>query len=113
MALIDRQRIMGQRAMVSRVVLHKGFVLPAHAHENEQISIVLSGRVRFRIESGGENCGSSAAPAEWRDVELGAGEILLIPSGAPHGATALEETVILDIFAPPSATTGVDAPVTH
>jgi quercetin dioxygenase-like cupin family protein len=77
------------------VTLQRGCVVPVHAHANEQFSCVLSGRVRFQLEGG--------------DRELGPGEVLHLPSHAPHGATALETAVVLDVFAPPSATTGVDA----
>jgi quercetin dioxygenase-like cupin family protein len=101
MELIERQRIVGERAMISRVRLAKGFVVATHRHDNEQLAVVLSGRIRFTL-------GPEAEPS--RRVEtLTAGQTLLIPSGAPHGAEALEETVILDIFSPPSETTGVDA----
>jgi quercetin dioxygenase-like cupin family protein len=39
---------------------------------------------------------------------LGAGDVLHLPSHAPHGAYALETAVVLDVFAPPSLLTGID-----
>ena len=80
--------------MISHVLLHVGCVVPVHAHVNEQFSCVLSGRVRFTLAG--------------EERVLGAGSVLHLPSCAPHGAEALEESVVLDVFAPPSATTGVD-----
>lgn len=100
MPLIDRQRIIGEMMMVSRVVLHQGFKVDRHAHENEQFAVVLSGRIRFDL---GEPGTDSA-----RSVELTGGQVLVIPPNAPHGAEAIETTEILDLFSPPSEKTGVD-----
>lgn len=93
--LVERRRIVGSEAMISHFTLHRGCVVPSHAHDNEQFSCVLSGRVRFTLADG--------------QRVLGAGEVLHLPSRAPHGAEALETAIVLDVFAPPSANTGVDA----
>ena len=84
--LLERQVVHGERLTLARVVLKRGCVVPLHSHENEQISTVLEGRLRFEI-GGAEKV-------------VGAGELLHIPSGAPHAAVALEDTVCLDIFNP-------------
>lgn len=100
MPLIDRQRIVGRQAMISRVVLHKGFAVGTHQHENEQIAIVLSGKVRFGIGQEGSDT--------YREETLVGGQVIELPSNIPHSATALEETIILDVFSPPSEKTGID-----
>lgn len=94
MPRLDRRRIVGQEAMLSHVTLRAGCVVPVHAHANEQFSCVLSGKVRFTLADG--------------ERTLSAGEVLYLPGHAPHGAEALEDSVVLDVFAPPSATTGID-----
>jgi quercetin dioxygenase-like cupin family protein len=94
MALLHRHRLIGSEAMLSHVTLQAGCTVPVHAHANEQFSCVLSGRVRFVLADG--------------DKTLAAGEVLHLPRHAPHGAEALENSVVLDVFAPPSATTGID-----
>lgn len=99
MGLIDRRRVMGVHAMISHVTLHPGFKVEPHRHENEQFAVVLSGRIRFTLGD----------PAAEHDVELTGGRVIHFPPGVPHGAEAIEETVILDIFSPPSEKTGVDA----
>lgn len=104
-ALIERRRIIGQQAMVSHVTLYKDFQVATHAHENEQISCIISGCLRFGL-------GEKGSP-EYREVNLRAGESVLLPSMFPHCATAIEDTVVLDIFSPPSEKTGVDGPKTH
>ena len=97
MPLLERRRVIGEKAMISHILLRKGCVVPVHRHENEQFSVVVSGRLRFFFEEGG-------APA----VTLGPGEVIHLPSNLPHGAEAEEETVVLDVFSPPSAETGID-----
>ena len=95
---IDRRRIMGEKVMVSEVILHEGFSIASHQHENEQIGIVLSGKVTFGI---GEGDG-------YHEITVVGGEVIHLPPNVPHSAMALEESRILDIFSPVSETTGVD-----
>jgi quercetin dioxygenase-like cupin family protein len=83
---IGRQMIHTETMTLARVTLRKGAVVPAHEHENEQISTVLEGRVRFVV--GGEE----------RDVL--AGETVLLAANVPHGIEVLEDAVVLDVFSP-------------
>ncbi|MFY9345304.1 MAG: cupin domain-containing protein [Planctomycetota bacterium] len=94
MPRLERRRLVGSEAMISHVTLHAGCEVPVHAHANEQFSCVLSGRVRFLLADG--------------ERTLGPGEVIHLPSHAPHGAHAVETAVVLDVFAPPSAATGID-----
>lgn len=100
MPTIARRRIIAERMMLSEVLLEQGCVVPTHAHENEQIACVLRGRIRFGL--------GEAGSADFRELTLGAGEVLVLPSNVPHSAEALEETLVLDLFSPPSEQTGVD-----
>lgn len=99
MAQIARKRIIGEHVMVSRVELEKGFRVPTHAHENEQLAMVMSGKIAFLLDEG--------KPTQREEVLTG-GEVLVIPPNCPHAAHAIEDTVVLDVFSPPSETTGVD-----
>jgi len=83
---IGRKIISGERAMVSQVFLAKGAVVPEHHHESEQITYILEGALQFQIEG--------------REIVVGKGQVLLIPSHVPHAAVALEDTLDLDIFSP-------------
>lgn len=85
--LLDRQIVCGERSMLARIVLRKGSIVPLHSHENEQISYITEGALKFLIEG--------------REIVVSAGEVLVIPSHVPHSAEALEDTVDLDIFCPP------------
>jgi quercetin dioxygenase-like cupin family protein len=84
---IERQLIVGERLMICRLRFTPHTVTEPHHHPHEQITIVERGRVLFII--GGEE----------RIAE--AGDVLHFPSGCWHGATMLdEEVVLLDIFTP-------------
>ena len=87
---LTRSLISGDRVMLAHVYLEKGFVVPRHAHENEQITYVLDGALKFWI---GED--------EEEVVVVSKGEVLHIPSGVYHKAEALEDTVDVDVFSPP------------
>jgi len=89
--LLTRQFVHGSQAMLARMALKKGCLVPRHAHANEQISYMVSGTLRFLVGEPG---------AEVEHI-LRAGEILVIPGNLPHSAEALEDTVELDIFSPP------------
>jgi len=87
---IDRRLITGDRIMLAHVYLKKGSIVPTHSHENEQITYILEGALRFWI---GED--------ESEEVVVRAGEVLHIPSNVVHKAQALEETLDVDVFSPP------------
>lgn len=88
--LMDRQLVYGERTMLARLILRKGAIVPRHSHENEQISYVVEGALRFWL-------------GDEQEVTVRAGEVLVIPSNMPHRAEALEDTLDLDVFAPPRA----------
>lgn len=85
--LLDRQMVVGEQIMVSRVLLKKGCVVPEHSHHNEQVTYILEGALKFHIDG--------------REIVVHAGEVLCIPPHMPHQAEALEDTVDLDVFTPP------------
>jgi quercetin dioxygenase-like cupin family protein len=85
--LLTRQFITGDQAMISRIVLKQGCVVPTHAHSNEQLAFILDGALRFNLDG--------------EVFEVRSGEVLVIPSNVPHSAEALEDTINFDIFAPP------------
>jgi quercetin dioxygenase-like cupin family protein len=89
--LLTRQLVTGQQAMLSRIQLKKGCLVPRHSHANEQIAYVAEGSMRFSL---GEE-GSAV------DHFVRTGEVLVIPSNLPHLAEALEDTINFDIFSPP------------
>jgi len=87
---LDRRLITGDRIMISHVYLKKGSVVPRHSHENEQITYILEGGLRFWIGAD-----------ESQVIDVLAGEVLHIPSMVQHKAEALEDTLDVDVFSPP------------
>ena len=87
--LLRRRLVTGERLMLAHVYLAEGRVVPHHAHENEQLTYILEGSLRS----------GSATTSEV--VDVAAGEVLHIPSNVPHRAEALEDTLDVDVFAPP------------
>ena len=84
---IERQMIWGERLMVCRLRFAPRVVTAVHSHPHEQITLVASGRVLFTIED--------------QVREVSAGDVLHFPPGVRHGATMLdEEVVLIDIFSP-------------
>ena len=102
MAKLSRKRIIGEQIMISQVKLDRGCHVPTHSHANEQFAMIMSGALRFGI--GAEDS------ADRFEIIVRAGEALHLPSNLPHLADALEDTVVLDIFSPPSEKTGIDRP---
>ena len=88
--VISRRLITGDDMMIAHVYLKKGALVPQHSHHNEQITYILSGALHFRIGADRE-----------REVVVGAGEVLHLPSNVPHEARALEDTLDVDVFSPP------------
>ena len=88
--LIQRRLVTGERLMLAHVYLAKGAVVPRHEHENEQLTYILEGTLRFWL-------GDDEADM----VDVAAGEVLHIPSNVPHKAEALEDTLDVDVFSPP------------
>ena len=87
---LSRRLVTGDRMMLAQVYLDKGCIVPRHSHENEQITYILEGALKFWI---GDD--------ESQEIMVRAGEVLHIPSNVPHKAEAVEDTLDVDIFDPP------------
>ena len=83
---ISRQYITAERVTMARFELKRGAVVPQHAHENEQVSYIISGALKFIFED--------------RDIIARGGEVLQIPPNVPHAAEAIEDTLAIDVFSP-------------
>lgn len=78
----------GERVAFAVVELEPATVVPEHSHDNEQLGLVLSGSVSFRL---GDDTRELAAGGTWR-----------IPPNMPHEVHAGPEgAVVVDVFAPP------------
>lgn len=84
---ITRRYVHGEKGMLVRFELKKGAVIPKHHHPNEQITYIMSGRVKVTMEG--------------KDYVVRSGEVLIIPPNVPHQFEALEDTIDIDVFSPP------------
>lgn len=87
---LERRLVTGDRMMLAHVYLKKGCLVPQHSHENEQLTYVVKGALRFWI-------GADRA----QELVVASGEVLHIPSNVPHEALAEEDTLDVDVFSPP------------
>ena len=76
----------GDRTLLTEVRLDKGAVVPEHQHPHEQTGYLISGSLRFF--SGDE---------EWITLP---GASWNLPGEFPHGAEALEDSVVVEVFSP-------------
>src|SRR4029079_19151228 len=84
---IERQMFVGNRMMICRFRFKPFLVTPEHDHPHEQMTIVERGRVRVFIEG--------------EEQSAFDGDVLHFPSHCWHGATMMdEEVVLIDIFSP-------------
>ena len=63
-----------------------GFSVPIHSHLHEQVSYVEEGQLLFTIEG--------------QEFLLEAGMAITIPPHAKHGATAITDCKLVDVFSP-------------
>lgn len=90
---IARQLFTGKRMMLAQVFLDKGAIVPKHSHDNEQLTWVVEGALKFWLGDEGE--------PGYEERIVSAGEVMYIPSNVPHKAEALEDTLDVDVFSPP------------
>src|SRR4030095_243185 len=84
---IRRQMVVGENVMVCRFTFEPFVVTDVHSHPHEQVTLVVAGKVKFTVDG----LAVIAAP----------GDVLHFPPNNRHGATMLdEEVVLIDIFSP-------------
>ena len=84
-----RTLVSGHTMMQMLVAFTAGAKLPEHQHPHEQISHVLTGRVRFLLDGG-------------KDIrELGPTDAIYLPANLPHAAEAIDDAEVIDTFSPP------------
>jgi quercetin dioxygenase-like cupin family protein len=84
--LLSRRCIHADRMTIAMVYLKKGCIVPTHSHDNEQLSTVFTGALKFKLDG--------------KEIVVRPGETLRIPANMPHSAEALEDTEEMDAFAP-------------
>jgi len=78
--------VYGDQTLLTEVRFEKGAVIPLHSHPHEQTGYLVSGHMDFLVD----NAHHDAKPGDSWNI---AGDI-------KHGATALEESVVVEVFSP-------------
>lgn len=80
-------RVHGEKTLMAQFKLTQGAVIPEHSHPYEQTGILISGHLVLHFNA----IDHAARP----------GDSWCIAAGLPHAARALEDTVVVEVFAPP------------
>lgn len=76
----------GERTSMAKFLLAKGADLPLHRHPHEQTGTLVRGHVTFLIDG--------------EEIDTMPGDSWSIPGGVEHAVEVLEDTVIVEVFAP-------------
>jgi len=78
-----------ERVMLTWFEVEPGAHFERHAHEADQITMVLEGELTFELDSG-------------QKAHVGPGEVMALPAGIPHAARAGDQRVrAVDAWSPP------------
>jgi quercetin dioxygenase-like cupin family protein len=89
-----RQAVHTEQMTIARLLLRKGAIVGMHHHENEQVTMMKSGALRFVFGAAPDGTG------EGREIIVREGDILQIPPNLPHMVEALEDSMATDLFTP-------------
>lgn len=81
-----KSMVHGDATHLTEVRFVKGAVVPEHQHPHEQTGYLVSGSLRFF--------------GKGEDAIVNAGDCWNFASGVPHGAEALEDSVVIEVFSP-------------
>lgn len=76
----------GEKTHMVEFFVKKGCTVPLHSHPNEQSGYLVSGQIRFTGE---------------QEILCNPGDSWCFAADIEHGATALEDSVIIEVFSPP------------
>jgi quercetin dioxygenase-like cupin family protein len=82
-----RKFVSGEQGMLVWWSGKAGSVFDPHSHPHEQIVWLIKGKLKIRIGD--------------QERVMVAGDIAVIPGGVEHGGSYVEDSEILDVFAPP------------
>ena len=66
--------------------MQKGWSGAVHSHPHEQIVYIVQGHLRITASD--------------REFEVRSGDSFVVRGGIAHGATALEDSIVIDVFTP-------------
>jgi quercetin dioxygenase-like cupin family protein len=87
---MKRKFVYGEKIMIAKMEFEDGFIVPWHSHENEQITEVLEGTLRFWFDNDEKN-----------HMDLFPGDSVIIKGNRPHKALMIGKVIETDTFSPP------------
>jgi len=90
--MVSRKVIAGRRHTFSQIWLKRGALAARHVHDGEQSAYVLDGALRVQVSD------PAAPEAPMNEVIVRAGEVIVIPAGAPHQVEALDDALVIRIL---------------
>ena len=85
--IVRRTLIEGKSMMICEFTLEKGAQIPTHAHPQEQVGYLVSGKIRVMVDDKG--------------FELNPGDCYCALPNVPHSVEILERSIVVDTFSPP------------
>jgi len=76
----------GEKTLMAEFRLAKGSIVPLHGHPHEQTGYLVSGQVKFSVGS--------------KEIVCNPGDSWCIPGDEEHGAEALQDSVLVEVFSP-------------
>jgi quercetin dioxygenase-like cupin family protein len=86
---MQRKLVYGEKVMIARMKFKDGFRVPLHDHENEQVTQVISGVIRFWFGAEKE-----------QTMDLHPGDVVVIPPHLPHEALMIGDVEEIDTWSP-------------
>jgi len=78
--------VYGNQTLLTEVRLEKNAVIPPHSHPHEQTGYLVSGQMDFQVDE--------------QHIIAKPGDSWNIAGNVEHAATAIEESVVVEIFSP-------------
>ena len=78
--------VYGDKTLMTEVRLEKGAVIPNHSHPHEQTGYLISGHLDFIVDG--------------KPITAKPGDSWSIAGNVKHSATAIAETVVIEVFSP-------------
>lgn len=78
--------VYGNKSLMIEARFKKGAVIPPHSHPQEQTGYIVSGQMIFTVAG--------------EQIEVQPGDSWNIHGDVEHSATAIEESVVIEVFSP-------------
>ena len=84
---IERKTLVhGEKTLMAEFKLQKGSIVPLHSHPHEQAGYLVSGQVKFSVDS--------------KEIVCNPGDSWCIQGDEEHSAEALQDSVLVEVFSP-------------